>query len=188
MTAFLCNYFLLRIGWGSFFFLQPSVGMGLTSEPVSTDLYSAGRMAIELSTELRAWLQQQSQLLRSWAGSPKKESWIVLSAERGQHPWSQWGQRLLNASVFWDSCSSISFWAVVNWPLCTAHVVTAVGERKGCITFSPFVDVQCPSKAQELASRSHRVCHLTRSFEGEAQILDQILSPPKAVKIIVWFQ
>lgn len=41
--------------------------MGLTSEPVSTDLYSAGRMAIELSTELRAWLQQQSQLLRSWA-------------------------------------------------------------------------------------------------------------------------
>lgn len=112
-------------------------------------------MAIELSTELRAWLQQQSQLLWSWAGSPKKESWIVLSAELGQHPWSQWGRRLLNASVFWDSCSSVSFRAVANWPLCTAHVVTAVGERKGCVTLSPFVDVRCPSKAQELASWSH---------------------------------
>jgi len=56
-------------------------------------------------------------------------------------------------------------------------VTVAMDKRKNCIIFPTFLDIQCPSKAQELASEAHKVCHLSRSFEVEPQIFGSNLEP-----------
>lgn len=85
------------------------------------------------------------------------------------------GPKAAQYFCIWESCAGSSFWALVSWLLCTALETVVLDEIRDCMIFAPFLDMQYPNKAQ-LTSQSCQVLHLSRSSEGEPQILGQTSS------------
>lgn len=108
---------LSLMDWSWFFFSSHcSIGVGLTSEPVTTDLYSGRRVATELSAGLRVRLRSSPS-----SCSPRQADWgrkpNFALRKTGATSESHLDWRLLNTSVNQVNCPHVSFWAMLNWPL-----------------------------------------------------------------------
>lgn len=186
MTAFLCNYFLLWIGWGSFFFLQPSVGMGQLQS-------LSALICVQLEEWQLSWALSWERGFSSNPSScgPGQEALRKRAELCSQQNWgsireASGAEGCLMLQYFGTAVPVSPFRQWQTGPFAQPMWWQLWVRGRGVLLCLLLLMYGAQAKHKNWL-HDHTVCHLTRSFEGEAQILGQILSPPKAVKIIVWF-